>query len=409
MNWRVDVVLSVLFGAGCGAAALGVWRWDRRRLVGRYEKRRLAAEAESDRLRLRISALRAAETRAAESAEELARLRPVAARVPVLEDELAGARARADRLDRTEEQLTQARLELEQLTGRLDTHVHRRRRAARELQTVSAMAAKAEQDAAEARSMVAAAKALVARRDETILALEQRLARLDEFRAAGGSAPGGKGEKVARRKGDRTSAKKGKKDKAGKKGAEKKARKPAPGGPTPSPIRPGPDHDDDLKAIPGIGPVVERALHRVGIRSWEQVAALSAADLARVAAATDSAPAQLERDDWVGGARRLLARHRPPAGPVGDTGHRDDLQAIIGIGPVLERVLNSHGIVSWEQLAGLDDAEVARLSVELPGVPGRIEREGWVAQAAALVERFPLGPDGRPRRGGPAPHHPDPA
>jgi NADH-quinone oxidoreductase subunit E len=91
--------------------------------------------------------------------------------------------------------------------------------------------------------------------------------------------------------------------------------------------------------------------------------------------------------------KRLARLDGAPSRPAATNGRRDDLQAIVGIGPVLERKLNELGIVSWEQVAALDEAGVARVSAHLPGVPGRIERDRWVAQAADLVERFL---DGRP-------------
>ena len=70
-------------------------------------------------------------------------------------------------------------------------------------------------------------------------------------------------------------------------------------------------------------------------------------------------------------------------------GHRDDLKVINGVGPALEELLNSFGIQSWEQLATLTEAEVARVDAALDEFPGRIHRDEWVAQARDLVERFP--------------------
>jgi len=62
----------------------------------------------------------------------------------------------------------------------------------------------------------------------------------------------------------------------------------------------------------------------------------------------------------------------------------DDLKAISGIGPKLEQVLNGMGIWTYAQIAGWDGAETAWLGDAL-GFRGRIERDGWVAQAAKLA------------------------
>ena len=67
-----------------------------------------------------------------------------------------------------------------------------------------------------------------------------------------------------------------------------------------------------------------------------------------------------------------------PAAPAGD-----DLKAIAGIGPKLERVLNGLGISTYAQVASLTGAEIERLDAEL-GIAGRIERDGWIDQARRL-------------------------
>ena len=69
--------------------------------------------------------------------------------------------------------------------------------------------------------------------------------------------------------------------------------------------------------------------------------------------------------------------------------HVDDLRVIRGIGPRMQELLNSFGITSWEQLAELDESEVAAVDDALQGFPGRIERDAWVAQANGLVREFP--------------------
>ena len=62
----------------------------------------------------------------------------------------------------------------------------------------------------------------------------------------------------------------------------------------------------------------------------------------------------------------------------------DDLKAISGIGPKLEQVLNGFGVWTYAQVAGWGVAEVAWVDDTL-GFKGRIERDGWIAQAAKLA------------------------
>ena len=62
----------------------------------------------------------------------------------------------------------------------------------------------------------------------------------------------------------------------------------------------------------------------------------------------------------------------------------DDLKRIKGIGPVLERVLNENGIYQYRQLARFSPQDVEWINQAIDAFPGRIQRDGWVAQAQAL-------------------------
>lgn len=63
----------------------------------------------------------------------------------------------------------------------------------------------------------------------------------------------------------------------------------------------------------------------------------------------------------------------------------DDLKKIDGIGPKLEKVLNDLGISTYAQVAALRDSEIASIEDKL-GFAGRVARDGWVGQAAALLK-----------------------
>lgn len=66
---------------------------------------------------------------------------------------------------------------------------------------------------------------------------------------------------------------------------------------------------------------------------------------------------------------------------------RDDLQAISGLAPAVERWLNSHGVFFFWQLATLDAPGAAWLELHMPADAGvTMIREQWIAQAARLVK-----------------------
>jgi small subunit ribosomal protein S1 len=69
---------------------------------------------------------------------------------------------------------------------------------------------------------------------------------------------------------------------------------------------------------------------------------------------------------------------------VGEAGDKkDDLKAIVGIGPKFEKDLQKIGIHNYEQLSKLNEAGIEAIEA-LTKSPGRVERENWVGQAKEL-------------------------
>jgi len=65
------------------------------------------------------------------------------------------------------------------------------------------------------------------------------------------------------------------------------------------------------------------------------------------------------------------------------SGEPDDLKKISGVGPVLEEKLHSLGITKFAQVAAFTAAEIEKVDTRL-NFKGRIERDGWIAQAKEL-------------------------
>ncbi len=63
----------------------------------------------------------------------------------------------------------------------------------------------------------------------------------------------------------------------------------------------------------------------------------------------------------------------------------DDLKKLSGVGPALEKKLHENGVTTFAQIAGWTDADVADMDEKL-SFKGRIEREGWIAQAKELTK-----------------------
>lgn len=79
------------------------------------------------------------------------------------------------------------------------------------------------------------------------------------------------------------------------------------------------DHDDNLQELFGIGPVAERTLRKLGITSFEQLASLEREHIEYIADVLEIFPGRIERDDWVGSARKRVEQAKS------STTHESDL------------------------------------------------------------------------------------
>jgi predicted flap endonuclease-1-like 5' DNA nuclease len=66
-------------------------------------------------------------------------------------------------------------------------------------------------------------------------------------------------------------------------------------------------------------------------------------------------------------------------------GQADNLKEIKGVGPKLEKLLNSMGYYHFDQIAAWTDKEVAWVDENLQGFKGRVSRDNWVDQAKILA------------------------
>ncbi|MGB3833700.1 MAG: NADH-ubiquinone dehydrogenase [Mesorhizobium sp.] len=128
-------------------------------------------------------------------------------------------------------------------------------------------------------------------------------------------------------------------------------------------------------AAGGAGDASSQTIAKARARAKElmeraQSEARAAAAPARAAAAVEVLP--------VARTRRPEAVARPDA--------PDDLKAISGIGPKLEKVLNGVGVWSLAQIAAWTPQEAAWVD-EHCGLAGRIGRDDWTGQARALAGR----------------------
>ncbi|HVO88858.1 MAG TPA: hypothetical protein VMV45_09965 [Casimicrobiaceae bacterium] len=167
----------------------------------------------------------------------------------------------------------------------------------------------------------------------------------------------------------------------------------------------GADGNARADVVPAVTPSTEEGSEPASIarekariiRSYEQAMHALNMDLATAnAAATslreiDAERARCYRD--LAEARGETARYRqividiennaPP--PLLDVpGAPDDLKLIVGVGPVLERMLHQLGVTTYRQIASWTERDIDDVDARLPEFPGRIRRDEWVTQAREL-------------------------
>jgi len=104
----------------------------------------------------------------------------------------------------------------------------------------------------------------------------------------------------------------------------------------------------------------------------------SVSSAAPVAAAKSAAKAKAAP------AKAKAAPAKAKAAALAAAAGADDLKQLSGVGPALEKKLHAAGVTSFAQIAAWTDADVAATDEQL-SLKGRIEREGWIAQAKALA------------------------
>ncbi len=109
------------------------------------------------------------------------------------------------------------------------------------------------------------------------------------------------------------------------------------------------------------------------------VAAIAAAKPAKKAAAKKAAPKKAE-------AKAEPKKAAPKKAAPKAVAAADDLKLLSGVGPALEKKLNENGVTTFAQIAGWKKADVADMDEKL-SFKGRIEREGWIAQAKDLAKK----------------------
>jgi predicted flap endonuclease-1-like 5' DNA nuclease len=157
---------------------------------------------------------------------------------------------------------------------------------------------------------------------------------------------------------------------------------------------------NDLTAIEGIGPFLEKKLNDAGVFTYADIAAWDAEKIAEITTKISFFEGRIEKDDWVGQAKKLIdatpeefaesntiaeARsleleeiHVVPA--------LNDLKLILGIDEAIEKILFTAGINSFAELAKMDPDEIRNILVVVDPALNGVDPSAWPAQARLALE-----------------------
>lgn len=122
--------------------------------------------------------------------------------------------------------------------------------------------------------------------------------------------------------------------------------------------------------------ILASGAEKSGVAAAVGTGSVSAAAVAAITGKTDEAT-QIKK------AKKAKATKAAPKAEKADKmseAGADDLKALSGVGPALEKKLHEAGITSFAQIAAWTEADIAEVDEKL-SFKGRIQREGWVEQA----------------------------
>ena len=120
---------------------------------------------------------------------------------------------------------------------------------------------------------------------------------------------------------------------------------------------------------------------KTGVKAAVGTGSMSAAAKAAMTPASNKGAAPKAAAKAAVAAKAAAA---PKAAKAAASAGADDLKKLSGVGPALEKKLNEAGVTSFAQIAAWGADDIAAFDEKL-NFKGRIEREGWVDQAKALI------------------------
>ncbi|AEE50332.1 helix-hairpin-helix domain-containing protein [Haliscomenobacter hydrossis] len=157
---------------------------------------------------------------------------------------------------------------------------------------------------------------------------------------------------------------------------------------------------NDLTAIDGIGPFLEKKLNDAGVFTYADIAGWDAAKIEEITQQISFFEGRIEKDDWVGQAQKLIDDQpeefssESTLADARDLMHietaivpaKDNLKLILGIDETVEKILLTSGIDTFAELARLDPDEIRNILEVIDPALSAKDPSSWPAQARLALD-----------------------
>ena len=157
---------------------------------------------------------------------------------------------------------------------------------------------------------------------------------------------------------------------------------------------------NDLTAIEGIGPFLEKKLNDAGVFTYAGIAGWDAEKIAEITTKISFFEGRIEKDDWVGQAQKLIDKNPEEFAEASTIAEArsleleethvvpalNDLKLILGIDEAIEKILFTAGINSFAELAKMDPDEIRNILVVVDPALNGVDPSAWPAQARLALD-----------------------
>ncbi len=143
---------------------------------------------------------------------------------------------------------------------------------------------------------------------------------------------------------------------------------------------------DGLTRINRVGPFLEKKLNQAGVFTYQQIAQWTPEDITRITREIQYFEGRIQKDDWVGQARKLMDEEPEESPNAIVSQGQDDLTIIKGINKAIAALLNRANITQLKQIAKADPLQLREILRAAGSEYKEVNPGSWPAQARLAID-----------------------